>query len=372
MRLPLAAPLRRRSLFQTVIVANSLIIVAGALLGTWATLNLARPSRLVTLVCLVAAGISVSLGVNYLVLRAAFAPLRGLIAVMGAVRSGRLDARAVPTGPSPDLRRMAATLNLMLDRLQVERRRHAERVLEALERERERVARELHDETSQTLTRQIIGLDLLRQRADLPADARAQIAGLRAGAERTLGEVHRLARDLRPTVLDDLGLVPALRSIASDAGGPPGAPRVLVEVPAGIERFPAAIETACYRIVQEGVTNAARHSGASAVTVRLDHDPIARRVAVEVIDNGRGGVDPARAAGGGLGLFGMRERAELLGGTFTIESEPGAGTRLVATIPLDAEAAVGADPRRPSAEPNAAAASAPGRSKAAASRPIRS
>ncbi|HVA21607.1 MAG TPA: sensor histidine kinase [Candidatus Micrarchaeia archaeon] len=344
MRLPLAALRRRRSLFQTVIVANSLIIVAGALLGTWVTLNLARSSRLMILIGLVTAGIAVSLVVNYVVLRAAFAPLRGLVAVMAAVRRGRLDARATQTGQSPDVRRIAATLNLMLDRLQVERRQRAERVLEAQERERERIARELHDETSQALTRQIIGLDLLRQRTDLPGDARSQIGGLREGAERTLAEVHRLARDLRPTVLDDLGLVPALRSIASDAGRVRSAPRIVVEAHAGAARFSAAVETACYRIVQEALTNAARHSGAETVTVRLEHDAAARRVTVEVVDDGRGGVDPVRAPGGGLGLFGMRERAELLGGSFTIVSQPGVGTRLLATIPLDADEPTGTGP----------------------------
>jgi len=223
-----------------------------------------------------------------------------------------------------------------------ERRRHAEvraRLLEqvtaAQEEEQRRLARELHDETGQSLTSLLVGLRTL---ADAPtlATVREQVSELRRVTARTLDEVRRLARGLRPGVLDELGLVPAIEQLAVDHTQ---LHSIAVEVSAvgfGTERLPAAVEAALYRVIQEALTNAAKHSGARTVHVVLQR----RREVVQAIvsDDGCGFDVEATlrtpAARAHLGLHGMRERAALLGGTVTFESTPGEGTTIYVRVPV--------------------------------------
>jgi PAS domain S-box-containing protein len=223
-----------------------------------------------------------------------------------------------------------------------ERRRHAEvraRLLEqvtaAQEDEQRRLARELHDETGQSLTSLLVRLRTL---ADAPtlAEVREQVGELRRVTARTLDEVRRLARGLRPGVLDELGLVPAIEQLTVDHSR---LHSIAVEVSAvgfGMERLPAAVEAALYRVIQEALTNAAKHSGARTVNVVLQR----RREMVQAIvsDDGCGFDVEATlrtpAARAHLGLHGMRERAALLGGTVTIESTPGEGTTIYARVPV--------------------------------------
>jgi PAS domain S-box-containing protein len=223
-----------------------------------------------------------------------------------------------------------------------ERRRHAEvraRLLEqvtaAQEEEQRRLARELHDETGQSLTSLLVGLRTLSEAPSLAA-AREQVAELRRVTARTLDEVRRLARGLRPGVLDELGLVPAVDQLATDHTQMRS---IAVEVSAvgfGLERLPPAVETALYRIIQEALTNAAKHSGAQTATVVLQR----RREMVQAIvsDDGCGFDVEATlrtpAARAHLGLHGMRERAALLDGTVTIESTPGEGTTIYVRVPV--------------------------------------
>jgi PAS domain S-box-containing protein len=223
-----------------------------------------------------------------------------------------------------------------------ERRRHAEvraRLLEqvtaAQEEEQRRLARELHDETGQSLTSLLVGLRTLAEAPSLDA-ARDQVAELRRVTARTLDEVRRLARGLRPGVLDELGLVPAVEQLALDHAQMRS---ITVEVSAvgfGAERLPPAVEAALYRIIQEALTNAAKHSGAGTANVVLQR----RREAVQAIvsDDGCGFDVEATlrtpAARAQLGLHGMRERAALLGGTVTIESIPGEGTTIYVRVPV--------------------------------------
>ncbi len=223
-----------------------------------------------------------------------------------------------------------------------ERRRHAEvraRLLEqvtaAQEEEQRRLARELHDETGQSLTSLLVGLRTLAEAPSLAA-VREQVAELRRVTARTLDEVRRLARGLRPGVLDELGLVPAVDQLATDHTQMRS---IAVEVSAvgfGLERLPPAVETALYRIIQEALTNAAKHSGARTANVVLQR----RREVVQAIvsDDGCGfdveGTLRTPAARAHLGLHGMRERAALLDGTVTIESTPGEGTTIYARVPV--------------------------------------
>lgn len=205
------------------------------------------------------------------------------------------------------------------------------RVISAQEEERRRIARELHDETSQNLTVLAMGLET----AD--GAAKGKLAGLRDLTVKTLDGVHRLVYDLRPSVLDDLGLLAGLRWYAESRLEPLGV-RVSLMTTGEERRLPPEIETAVFRIGQEAVSNIARHANASSVFIGVGfHDD---RVALEIEDDGTGfdpGVEVSAREGHGWGLVGMRERATLFGGTLDIASAPSMGTRIAASIPLHGE-----------------------------------
>jgi PAS domain S-box-containing protein len=213
------------------------------------------------------------------------------------------------------------------------------RLVEVQEAERRHIARELHDEVGQVLT----GLKLvLEMSAQLPADRiRDGLGEAQALVNELMTQVRELSLELRPAMLDDLGLLPALLWQFERY-----AARTHVHVSfgqTGVERrFPTDVETAAYRIVQEALTNVARHAAVSEVMVRLWADQDSLHVQVE--DQGSGfDVEASQAAAGGGGLSGMYERAALLGGQLTIESAPGAGTCLTAALPLGRAAGQGED-----------------------------
>jgi signal transduction histidine kinase len=215
------------------------------------------------------------------------------------------------------------------------RTRLLEQVMTAQEEERRRIARELHDETGQSLTSLALGLAMIAEAPDL-ALARERAAELRRLATRTLEEVHHLSRGLRPSVLDDLGLLPALDRYLKEFGTSRGLAVDLHAAGFDGRRLPGPVEIAVYRIVQEALTNVAKHAAASTVSVLLEHRE--RSVHVIVEDDGKGfDVEAVLASGQTehrLGLHGMRERAALLGGSLTVESGPGRGTSVFAEIPL--------------------------------------
>ncbi len=208
------------------------------------------------------------------------------------------------------------------------------KLLSAQEDERRRIARELHDETCQTVAALAVGLDTVR-RAATPEEASTKLEDARALASRTLEGLHRVIFDLRPSVLDDLGLASAVRWWAARHLTPAGI-AVRLEIENLEERLPPALEIPVFRAVQEALTNALRHSGAKTVLVQMSKEPGLLRVDVE--DDGRG-FTPADVAtpsetGQGLGLLGMRERIEILGGTLTLDSSPGAGTHVSFAVPI--------------------------------------
>jgi signal transduction histidine kinase len=229
-----------------------------------------------------------------------------------------------------------AALNEELKRKDAARTELLNKVIGAQEEERRRIARELHDETSQALTVLVMGMETAAGAgAQEPVAAKEKLDRLKTLAVKTLDDVHRLIYDLRPAVLDDLGLVPGLRWYAEERLRPAGIrPSVLSS---GDERrLPPEVETALFRIGQEAISNIARHAGAANAFIGVTFQP--NGVVLEVEDDGRGfepGAvrDPAPGTGG-WGLLGMRERASLLGGSLDLTSEPGAGTRLEVTIPL--------------------------------------
>jgi signal transduction histidine kinase len=202
-------------------------------------------------------------------------------------------------------------------------------VVEAREEERRRIARELHDELGQRLTALKIDLATLARQARLPADD-TRVASMQAMLDDTLASVRRIASDLRPLMLDDLGLNAAIEWLARDASRRMGIPvhtRLPLEEPAVNQR----VATALYRMVQEALTNVARHSQAQSVEVALQRQD--RQLVLTVADDGVGLPEQALQRAGSFGLMGLRERAHGLGGTIDVGVRRGGGTKLTVRLP---------------------------------------
>jgi signal transduction histidine kinase len=241
-------------------------------------------------------------------------------------------------------RRAKAALTVMLATLR-ECRALRERALAAQEEERRQISRELHDRTGQHLAGLVLGLQALEESisAYCPSESGANEKLLRLSsiAEDLARDIHRIAVELRPTALDDLGLAPSLETLVEQWSEISGIPAEFET--SGLTdsdaRLPEIVETAVYRVVQEALTNITRHAGdgpnrASRVSVTLQR--FDDRLQVTVDDNGPGFDVAATRKSGRLGLAGMRERALSCGGTLAIESEPGQGTTVYLRIPLTA------------------------------------
>ena len=211
-----------------------------------------------------------------------------------------------------------------------------ELVIEAQEDERARVARDLHDEIGQSLTSVLLALRLVEGAlADTSpdiAEARQRVGEVRELAVAALADVRRLAFDLRPTILDDLGLAVALEGLADDFAQRHGLTlETFVDGPAHLPRLPAPVETVVYRVVQEALTNIARHAQAHGVSLVVRRSGSRLRAVLE--DDGVG-FDPAAVGQRALGLRGMSERAAVVGGSVEIASRPQAGTTVMLEVPL--------------------------------------
>jgi signal transduction histidine kinase len=206
------------------------------------------------------------------------------------------------------------------------RRETLRRVVDAQERERRRIARELHDETGQALTSVLLGLRLIE---GVSPDVRTAVSELRETITAAIQELRALAVELRPKALDDFGLGAAIERLADTYSRRTGI-AIDVHVASLGDRLPEDVETALYRIVQESLTNVAKHAGAATASVTVHRRPNAVTAVVE--DDG-GGFDPA-AITAGLGLTSIRERAELVSGTVRVESRPRVGTTIAVEVPL--------------------------------------
>jgi PAS domain S-box-containing protein len=209
-------------------------------------------------------------------------------------------------------------------------------ILLAQEEERKQISRELHDEIAQILTGVKVQLTALALSASVrPRELRRQIAKTRRLIGQSIRVVHRFARNLRPPLLDDLGLIPALRSYLKDLAHRKGL-RIHFNAFAEIERLDGIRRTVLYRVAQEALTNVIRHAHARHATVRILKMPDA--VCLEIHDDGKSFAAERMLSAqrhGHLGLLGMRERVEMVGGRFAIEAAPGKGTRVTAEIPFD-------------------------------------
>jgi signal transduction histidine kinase len=230
----------------------------------------------------------------------------------------------------------AKTHGLLADsnRMQDELRHLARQTLSMQEEERKEISRELHDEIAQTLTAINVHLAALMKAASLDANGvRRRIARTQRLVEKSVGVVHKFARDLRPTMLDNLGLIPALHWFMKTFTARTKIP-IRFSAFAGVERLGIEKRTALYRVAQEALTNVARHAHATRVTVSIERHQGA--VSMEVADNGISfdvGEPSSARKSKRLGLIGMRERVEMVGGTLAIDSTPGKGTTIAARIP---------------------------------------
>lgn len=332
------ARLSRISLFHRIVFGNAAIIVFGAVIGTLVTRHLAQQATDWWLIMLFASGgILISLWINSWIVGAALNPLRDLGRLTRRLERGEPAINL--KNPDPYTSRMANTLRSLF--LQLEERNRelmalSERAINVQEEERRAIAQTLHDDTGQALSMLIVHLDRLEVR--VPAgqeDLRKQVSEARSLAAATLAELRRILSGLRPAILDDLGAVPAIRWFARTNLEQAG---VQVEVQATepfLELSPT-ITTTLFRIVQEAVSNIIRHAQAKSVRIVLQSKDGAVRLKIE--DDGCG-FDPDKTSRSAvemhrLGLLGMRERVERLGGGVQIESVPGEGTKVDVTIPV--------------------------------------
>jgi two-component system sensor histidine kinase UhpB len=310
-------PIRRRaqlSLLTRVFLANASVLAIVALLLLFSPIEISFPVTEPQAVIIVS-GFVVSVVVNLVLLRGIVAPLRRLTETMRSVEPLEPGRRLVVAHADAEVEALTTAFNDMLGRLERERRESGRRALAARERERQRVARELHDEVGQVLT----GVMLELEQSALPE--------ARDAVRHALEEVRRIARELRPEVLDDLGLQSALRSLCTTTAAHPGL-RVERQLElAGTEVSPE-VELVVYRIAQEGLTNVLRHSGASEVLVALTSVDGGLRLVVR--DNGRG--LPADAHRG-AGIAGMRERALYVGARLTVSTTREGGTEVRLDVP---------------------------------------
>ncbi|MDQ3512213.1 MAG: sensor histidine kinase [Chloroflexota bacterium] len=338
----------RIPLLFKVLIANAAIVVLGAVVGTWLTATTVRSapedSGVVMIGVFVVLGVTLSLAVNYVVLRAAFQPLHELEDVAASIRQGDFSRRAEPgMFGDPRLSSLVSTFNATLDALvrdRLELRHLASQVIRAQEQERQRVARELHDDTAQVLFAQLLQLAALKRS---PVEDVARTASdFEQMTVEALESVRRLALELRPPALDDLGLFAALEGLAQRFSDQLDIP-VDVRIRGPRTRLSAELELVLYRIAQEALTNVAKHARATRAAIDVDRAPDG--LSLSIRDDGRGFAvtEPASpgAAGLGLGIFGMNERAALVGGTLNVWQRAGGGSEVFVFIPIGAVTAIG-------------------------------
>jgi two-component system sensor histidine kinase UhpB len=262
------------------------------------------------------------LAVNLVLLRRRFAPLENLIEEMEKVDLSRPGPTLPPSidgvGETEEVARIELAFLRMMRRLEAERRRAGSAALRAQEEERSRVARDLHDEVNQSLTGLLLRLEAVREAA--PPELEAELAETKALAHQAMRELLSLARQLRPTALDDLGLAAAIAGQVEQVCRSGVAAELIEE--GDFSDLDSDVQLVVYRVAQEALSNAARHSGAGRISVSLRRAD--GEVELEVADDGRGFAFEESESG--LGIAGMRERALLLGAELTIESRPDDGT----------------------------------------------
>jgi two-component system, NarL family, sensor histidine kinase UhpB len=306
------------SLYTQVVAVNTAILLGAAALLVLTPATVSFPVA-TEQGLLLGAGVTVTVVANAVLLRLSFQGLAGLVRRMENLDLLRTGER-LPVRGGRETRALIAGYNTMLDGLENERRASTRRAVSTLEGERRRIGNELHDEVGQRLTGLL--LQLQRARDEAPDHIEPRLARIQADVRATLDEVGMLAWQLRPGILDDLGLLRAMQALGDTLRAHATA-LVVLNLPARLPPLSAEVELALYRVAQEALTNAVRHAAASTITLTLSAGE--RLLDLEVLDDGCGlpaGTDE------GAGLRGMRERALLISGRLDVASRPGHGVRV--------------------------------------------
>jgi two-component system sensor histidine kinase UhpB len=328
-------------LFYKILLVNSAIVGLGAFAGTlitvWHVTRFPNNVHYELIFVFATVGIIISFVVNRWVLAQTLKPLSQLQNAVDQVRQGETQVRVPHSRLSDEqFERLIDTFNHMLS----EQERHAlemqnlpRRMLRVQEEERQRLSRELHDEAAQALTSLLVHLRLL-ERAHTPEQAQERVQELRQLTAQALEEVRRVALDLRPTILDDLGLAAALEWRAEEFTKTSQI-EANIHISGLSQRLPRDIELVFYRVGQEAFSNIARHAHAQNVRLVLTRQN--NTLHLEIQDDGQGfnpqHIQPHNTPRG-LGLLGMRERMAMINGHCHINSTPGNGTRIIASAPL--------------------------------------
>ena len=284
---------------------------------------------------ILALAIVLTLCTNLWMLQRRFRPLEHLIDEIEAIDPSEpapLELRR--KNPVEEIERLSASFHGLLQRIEEERRRSGQLAMRAQEEERRRLARDLHDEVNQALTAILLRLEALAQ--ETPPEREPEVAELKRLVNQAMDGLLNLARQLRPSALDDHGLVPAVETQLKRFSSRTGI-EVRLDTRGEPDELPEVVQTAIYRVAQEALTNVTRHAGATVVELDLgEHEGAAE---LRVRDDGDG-FDPAvvaqaasEEATGGLGLVGMAERARLVGGELDVRSAPGGGTSITLRVP---------------------------------------
>jgi two-component system sensor histidine kinase UhpB len=314
-------------LIWRVLLGNVVVVTAGVVLLALAPVTISSPVA-ASEVAVLAGGAALVVVIDFFLLRQAFRPVHALTRAMREVDPLRPGARLSIATTDPEIQGVTRSFNEMVRRLEDERRLSAQRMLAAQEAERTRVSRELHDEIGQLLTSVLLRLSSLERRA--PMSMRAELSDAREDVRRSMDEVREIAHQLRPPVLQELGLPSALAALAGDVARH-GDLNVQRDIDRSVPALTDEREVVAYRVAQESLTNVVRHAQADHAWLRwaLEDDA----AVLEVRDDGSGFAVDATAERGGL--TGMRERALLAGGTIAVTSTPGRGTTVRLTLPME-------------------------------------
>ncbi len=325
--------MKRRPIFTEVLLLNAAMVALAAAAAALATGFSAE--HVETLIVIAAAAAAITCLLNVAILRRRFTPLEAVITEMEKVDLSRpganLPAWIDGVAETEEAERLELAFLRMMRRLEAERRRSSSAALTAQEEERARVARDLHDQVNQSLTGVLLRLEATR--TDAPPELAGEIEETSRLAHQAMDELLTVARQLRPTALDDLGLRAAIAGLLEQLDLRDLSTSFKCEGdPADLD---PEIQLVVYRVSQEAIGNAVRHSGAGRIEVSLARQ--GDRFELIVVDDGSGFTfDQATS---GLGLGGMRERAILVGGELNIESRPDHGTSVRLTVPVREEVA---------------------------------
>jgi len=330
----------RLTLLNQIVFGNSMIIIIGAIAGTILTRHLTDQAADISLILLFSTlGTTLTIAINYWLIKSALRPLRDLNKAVEKVRDREVyHPPDLAKDAPPDMVQLTSGVNELLLRLAEHNRQLrllSQRAINAHEEERKRIAQSLHDDTGQALTMLIIHLERLEnQHSQAQPALRDKLAIVRQLASDTLGELRKIIQGLRPSMLDDLGLVPAIRwyarSCLEEAGIKVDIDATEIDEPLSLD-----VRITLFRIAQEAINNIVRHSKARGATIKLVQQ--ANSITLRITDDGHG-FDTDQISAEAIqkqrwGLVGIIERAELVGGKVQLASQPGHGTTIEVTMP---------------------------------------